>query len=189
MVTNDFSAKLLLIFQNVNEWLKFAEAKNAALLAFSGTAVTAILTVLVTATSLPVSLRVALLISTGSLSICTLISALSFLPKTNLEKILWLRNRPSSAIPQPEATDNFYYFGHLQKYNADNLLEALNIHYFNDGMTPNKECRDIAVQVTVNSGIASMKFQFFTYALSFLIAAIVIIPSIILFQIISGRGL
>ena len=27
---DDLTAKLLIIFQNVNDWLKFAEAKNAA---------------------------------------------------------------------------------------------------------------------------------------------------------------
>jgi len=91
---SELSTKLLTIFQNVNDWLRFAEAKNAALLAFSGTAMTAILTVLITAQGLPNSLRIGLLISTIFLNSCTLLCALSFLPKTNLERLLWIRDKP-----------------------------------------------------------------------------------------------
>ena len=91
---SEFSAKLIAIFQNVNDWLKFAEAKNAALLAFSGTAMTAMLTVLVTAQYLPNALKIGLLIAVGLLNICTLLCAVSFLPKVNLEKLLWLGNKP-----------------------------------------------------------------------------------------------
>ncbi|AFZ25436.1 hypothetical protein Cylst_3281 [Cylindrospermum stagnale PCC 7417] len=40
---------LTAIFQNVNEWLKFAEAKNGILLAFSGAGITATITLLATA--------------------------------------------------------------------------------------------------------------------------------------------
>ncbi|MBD2527699.1 hypothetical protein [Nostoc sp. FACHB-133] len=37
---DEVSSKLLEIFKNINEWLKFAEAKNGILLAFSGAALT-----------------------------------------------------------------------------------------------------------------------------------------------------
>ncbi|MFM6153624.1 MAG: hypothetical protein ACKPE3_11590, partial [Sphaerospermopsis kisseleviana] len=55
---DDVSSKLMAIFQNVNEWLKFAEAKNGILLAFSGAAITASITILSTAQNLPNSLKI-----------------------------------------------------------------------------------------------------------------------------------
>jgi hypothetical protein len=82
--------KLVFIFQNVNEWLKFAEAKNAALLAFSGAGMTAALTVLATGQNVPRSLQVGFLLSTVLLGVCTLTCAASFLPRTDLEKLLCL---------------------------------------------------------------------------------------------------
>jgi hypothetical protein len=189
MVMNEFSDKLLTIFQNVNDWLKFAEAKNAALLAFSGTGLTATLTVLATAQGLPNSLRAGLFVSTCLLGICALLCALSFLPKTNLEKLLWIRNKPSRTS-RPKAVDNFYYFGDLQKYSEAELLDSLNTHYFNNSITSpyGKECSDLAAQITVNSGIASMKFQFFTYALYCLIISIIAVPILALISLLTFRG-
>jgi hypothetical protein len=184
------SEKLLVIFHNVNEWLKFAEAKNAVLLAFSGTAVTATLTVLATAQGIPNSLRLGLLISTCLLEICALLCALSFVPKTNLERLLWLKNKPSGKF-QPKSTDNLYYFGDLQKYEAIELLETLNRHYCNNlAVTPyGKECCDLAVQITINSRIASLKFQMFSYSLYCLIVSIVSVPIVIIISLIAFRGL
>jgi len=48
----DLTTKLISIFQIVNDWLKFAEAKNAVLLAFSGAEITAIITYLSTSDTL-----------------------------------------------------------------------------------------------------------------------------------------
>jgi hypothetical protein len=186
---NDFLVKLLSIFHNVNDWLKFAEAKNAALLAFSGTGMTATLTVLATAQSLPTFLRFGLLISTSLLCICTLLCALSFIPKTNLEKLLWLRSQPSKKL-HPSLTDNLYYFGDLRKYSAGELLNAVNVHYFNSIVTQpySKECSDVAIQITINSDIASFKFQTFTYAIYFLVASILSVPFLLLTSLVLYRG-
>jgi hypothetical protein len=155
---NAFSDKLLTIFQNVNDWLKFAEAKNAALLAFSGTGMTATLTVLATGQNIARSIQVGLLISTILLGICALLSALSFLPKTDLEKLLWKQSRPSGKLlPQP--TDNLYYFGDLQKYKKLDLLNVLNEQYFNKKITMpyGKEHEDLANQIIINSEIGFEK--------------------------------
>jgi hypothetical protein len=178
---SEFLVKLLAIFQNVNDWLRFAEAKNAALLAFSGTGMTATLTVLATVQSLPVFLRFGLLMSTALLCVCTLLCALSFIPKTNLEKLLWLRSQPAKKIHSSPA-DNLYYFGDLRKYSSGELLNAINVYYFDGKIIQpySKECCDIAAQITINSDIASLKFQTFTYAIYFLIASILSVPFLFL---------
>lgn len=94
----EITDKLLLIFQLINDWLKFAEAKNAILLAFSGTGVTAILTYLSAASNVPNSVRHGALTSMILLCLSALASSLSFLPKTNLEYIVWLMAKPSRSV-------------------------------------------------------------------------------------------
>jgi hypothetical protein len=181
---DDISTKLLAIFQNVNDWLKFAEAKNGVLLAFSGAAITATVTLLATADKFPNSLKIGLLITTILLSICSLICSLSFLPKTNLERVLPLNRKYKQ-------DDNFWFYGHLQKYNASDLLEVLNKPYFEDklNLPYKKEYEDIAGQITINARIAFLKFQVFSYALYFLIASILAIPCLMLVHLIIYRHL
>jgi Family of unknown function (DUF5706) len=185
-----FSEKLLVIFHNVNEWLKFAEAKNAVLLAFSGTAMAATLTALTTGQGMPTAFRWGLSLATGLLCIAALLSSISFLPKTALEKILWQKGRPSGRI-MPQTTDNFYYFGDLRKYKIVELLDSLNTQYFSQSIQKpySKEHEDLASQITVNSEIAFLKYRFFTYALYCLISSILAIPSLALLNLFLFRGL
>ncbi|MBS9393835.1 MAG: hypothetical protein HEQ29_12015 [Dolichospermum sp. LBC05a] len=191
---DEVSTKLLAIFQNVNEWLKFAEAKNGVLLAFSGAAITATITLLATAQNIPNSLNFGLLLTTIFLCICALICSLSFLPKTNLEDLLWLRDRQNKkSHSQDPIKDNFWYFGHLQKYKPDELLEVLNEPYFKGSVditkVEYKEYKDIAAQITINAEIAFLKFEVFTYAIKVLIASILIIPCSMLISLVVYRRL
>ena len=191
---DEVSTKLLAIFQNVNEWLKFAEAKNGVLLAFSGAAITATITLLATAQNIPNSLNFGLLLTTIFLCICALICSFSFLPKTNLEDLLWLRDRQNKkSNSQDPIKDNFWYFGHLQKYKPDELLEALNEPYFKGSLditkVEYKEYKDIAAQITINAEIAFLKFEVFTYAIKVLITSILIIPCSILISLVIYRRL
>jgi Family of unknown function (DUF5706) len=182
--------KLRVIFQNVNEWLKFAEAKNAVLLAFSGTAMTATLAVLATVQNLPNSLRVGLLGATVLLCVCAFFCAWSFLPKTNLEKILWSRSNSFQAM-KPQVEDNLYYFGHLRKYNSATLLDSVNQGYLNGAasLPYGKEAQDLASQIVVNASIAFRKYQFFTYGAYCLVISILIVPTSILFNLVFFKGL
>jgi hypothetical protein len=178
------SKKLSRIFQNVNDWLKFAEAKNAVLLAFSGAGITATLTVLVSSDKLPNSLQRGFIVVTILLCICALFCTISFLPKTNLDKILSIQsNWFQSEQPQPE--DNLYFFGHLRKYKTLQLLDRLDACYL-DNATPkpySKEAQDLALQVIINSEVAFEKFQVFTCAIYTLIVAILFIPLFVLISL------
>ncbi|MFN5955443.1 MAG: hypothetical protein ACK6A9_11085 [Dolichospermum sp.] len=195
---DEVSTKLLAIFQNVNEWLKFAEAKNGVLLAFSGAAITATITLLATAQNIPNSLNFGLLLTTILLCICALICSLSFLPKTNLDDLLWLRDRRNKkSNSQNPIEDNFWYFGHLQKYKPDELLEVLNQPYFNSKLDiakladkkEYKEYKDIAAQITINAEIAFLKFEVFKYAIKVLIASILTIPLSMVISLVIYRHL
>lgn len=187
---NDISAKLTTIFQNVNDWLKFAEAKNAVLLAFSGAGVTATITLLATAQNLLKSLLIGLLITTSLLCICALICSLSFLPKSNLDRLLRSKSRTSGNSSRKQ-TDNFYYFGDLRKYCSTQLLDALNELYFQNNFNPpyNKEWEDLATQITINAEITFLKLKLFTYALWILIVAILAVPVSMLFSLVICRSL
>ncbi|OCQ92094.1 hypothetical protein BCD64_20065 [Nostoc sp. MBR 210] len=189
---DEIASKLLVIFQNVNEWLKFAEAKNAILLAFSGAGITATITLLATVEKLPNSLRIGLLLTTSLLCISALICSLSFIPKTNLERLLWVQTMPErNSTFAIRDTDNFYFFGDLQKYNSQRLLEALNNYYFDNTMLEpfKKEYKDIASQITINSRITFLKFRIFTYAIYMLIVSILIIPCSILISLLIYKTL
>lgn len=188
---DSLSTKLFSLFQNVNDWLKFAEAKNAVLLAFSGAGMTATLTVLVSAQNLPNSLRWGLIFATILLCVCAFLCTISFLPKTNLEKILRIRGR-SFQSEQPKPEDNLYFFGHLKKYKAQELLTELNRSYLSNNPVSqpySKEAQDLAVQVIINSGVAFIKFRIFTYAVYVLAAAILCVPVFILISFLAFRSL
>ena len=182
--------KLLIIFQTVNDWLKFAEAKNAVLLAFSSTALAAPITLLATVQNLPNSLKVGLIITVCLLCICSLLCAWSLLPKTNLERFIWLRSRKFQSLA-PNPNDNFYYFGHLRKYDSNSLLGALNTGYLNGSVSQpySKEARDLASQIIVNSTIAFRKYRLFTSSAYCLVLAILVVPVITMFSLIFFRGL
>ncbi len=187
---DEVSGNLAAIFQNVNEWLKFAEAKNAVLLAFAGAGITATVTILATLQNSPNSVQIGLLATTALLCICALVCAFSFLPKTNLERLLWKQTKPSiNSRYQGKDTDNFYYFGHLQKYTSTGLLDALNKHYFEEKLAKpyNKQYEDVASQITINALIASLKFEIFTYGLYTLIFSILALPCSILISLIIYR--
>lgn len=189
---DEVSSKLLVIFQNVNEWLRFAEAKNAVLLAFAGAGITATVTLLATAHNLPNSLQFGLLVTTSLLCVCALICSLSFLPKTNLERLLWIRSKPfKNTGVLSKDTDNFYYFGHLQKYNSKELLDALSQYYFDNKLTMpyKKEYEDLASQITINSKITFLKFKVFTYALYVLIISIIGIPFSVIVSLVTYKSL
>lgn len=189
---DEVSDKLLKIFQIVIDWVKYAEAKNAVLLGFCGAGITAIITYLSTASKILNSLSIALPISLLNLCFCALFCAISFLPRINLEHLIWLRGKPSISRKRVSSNlDNLYYYGHLLKYKDEELLEAFNQLYFVNKINKpyNKEYLDLANQIIINSEIAFLKFKMFTFSLWFLIASILIIPIIVLSYLVIFRHL
>lgn len=184
--------KLSSIFQITTDWLKFAEAKNAVLLAFSGAGITATITYLSAASNAPNSLRVGFIVSTILLSLSSITCAISFLPKTNPEHVIWLRGNPARKLRKlQDNSDNLYYFGHIQKYSSDELLDSLNRFYFENAipLPYKKEYMDISSQIVANSEIASIKFKLFTIALWFLIFSFLSIPAILAVSLVVNHSL
>jgi hypothetical protein len=183
----EFTSKLSSIFQLVNDWLKFSEAKNAIFLAFLGASITAIVTYLSAASiSIASSLRIGLLVSVVSLCISALICAVSFLPKTDLERLNWLRAKPSNKTWKAlKDTDNLLYFNDLKKYNPTELLESVSRLYFANKILPpyKKEDLDIANQIVINSEIAAIKLKLFIAVVWTLIFSFLAIPASLLISL------
>ena len=161
---DEMNSKLMTILPMVNDWLKFAEAKNAILLGFSGAGITATITYLSAASNIPKSIYAGVLITTFLLCTCTFICSLSFLPKTNLELIVWKRSKPGiKSKGSPNDNDNLYFFGHLYKYQAPELIEAINRLYLGNVITniQKKEYTDLANQIVINSEIGYLKYTIF----------------------------
>lgn len=71
--------KIKYIFENTNNWLNFAEAKNAALLAFN----IAVITAITSSEILVNSSKVLVYTVSAILIVSSLMSMISFIPKTN----------------------------------------------------------------------------------------------------------
>lgn len=154
---NDIEAKLQSIFTNVNDWLKYAEAKNAGILVFSGAAIAAIMGFLGSSFKIEPEWKIGLFTCVGFLSITCIITLWSFIPKNKIK----YKNR---GIPSRE--DNLYFYGHLCKYNPQELIRALSLIYYNNDSQEliNRRNIDLAAQIIMNSGITMDKNQMFKLA-------------------------
>ncbi len=183
---SELSDKLTELLHDSNDWLKFAEAKNAILFAFTGAAITATTTVFVATETSLILLRCGLLISTLLLCACSLNCAISFLPKTNLENLLWLYNKPVKAR-EKKPSDNLHYFGDLQKYSPNDLVNSVSNLYLDRSNTSSvsKEEIDIASQVTINSRIASIKLLSFSLSIYLLIISLLFLLASIIITLVT----
>ena len=87
MTTNqDLVNKLLGIWNIVNDWLKYADSKNAVMLAFYGAIITGIVSCLGSEFTIPKSLTFGLIVSIVLFSISIILNLVAFLPKTDSDK-------------------------------------------------------------------------------------------------------
>ena len=148
------------IFDLVNSWLKFAEAKNSVLVAISGTALWATVRV---ASTVPVSDLVKIYLF--SLIIClsgTLVIALvSFLPVLNFSHI----------IPKQTsvANRNLLYFGYLATFSKKQLVGAIREKRGAPETDYNEFHPMLAEQIIINSRIAMAKYALFELGIGFMI--------------------
>lgn len=142
--------KLELIFENVNNWLRFAEAKNALLLGFNGVIFFGIVRLLTSSSLNDVDiLKVYFIIALVCLAFSSLITLLSFVP--NL-KIL----RPSFDFKQD--VDNYLYFDVLRSKNKEDIINRYNNQ--NDPVTDYHN--HLAEQIITNANITKRKYDYFT---------------------------
>lgn len=150
----EMEERLNTVLRYVNEWLRFAEAKNAALLTLSAGLVFTLIR------NMPESGRGNwewAYITAGILFfVCAICCLISFIPQI---KIPWL-----SSQRKPSSDDNLCFYGHISAYSPENLLKELSDGVENRQERPNRIEMDLAGQAVINSRIAVRKFGLFTFA-------------------------
>lgn len=158
--------KLFKVFNNVNDWLKFAEAKNAMLIAFNGASIFGSIKLL----------NLEYIKSSDFLEgyfffviICLVFSTvnclISFAPRV---KIIKGGFYDSGKIP------NVLFFEYLKgKSNLEIIKEITGVNETDKYTTLEK---DIAEQIKQNSIIASRKYSHFTVSVWITISAYITLP-------------
>lgn len=149
-------------FSNVNDCLKFAETKCAALLAGSAAVSVGIGQKLAEGQIEGVTLLYAWFVLT-QLLFCLLFCLISFVPSLNMP---WLFK-----LSAPGKDDNLLFFEHIAKYSVSGYLLAINSNIKKEKET--KFQRDIAQQIVVNSVITRRKFSLFNVAVWFFVSALI----------------
>jgi hypothetical protein len=160
---DEVEQRLLSILGMVNDWLKFAETKNAGLVGL-GSADDWVLSV-------------GLGIAAVTVSISVLVGLASFLPRTSVARHL------TRETGQPGEGDNLYFYGYLAKYAPPALVEAIARDYAQTGYTDVVHVRsrgDLAAQIIITSRITLAKLQLFGVATwLFAVAAVMALASVL----------
>jgi len=158
--------------QRAIDFLKFAEAKNAALLALSSAWIMAIVSLLCNGKTIPDPLSKSILFVLVLALISGILSMISFMPRLNLPTFLGGRR----AGPHSK---NLLYYGDIASVPIKNLSKELYTRYYPDSNEYKEDYfNDIAVQISVNSEITLRKMILFRWGLTFIMLSglILLIP-------------
>lgn len=151
------------VLENVNEWLRFAENKNAALVAFNSAVGFGVVAIRNETEGLPKWAGSYLIVVALLLLLGIIASLLSFLPQLRLP---WFFAR--SRI---DARDSLLYFGHIARFTPDTYIDAF-------AQATNKRTKErapieklYAEQIVMNSQIALYKYRWFLVAFWLTLAA------------------
>lgn len=145
--------RLRYILTTVNEWLKFAEAKNGALLVADIAILFGVFRLLNDSTGQRVSIYLAIFL----VIVSAISSLVSFIPQLKI----------SSFIPKKRTKKehSLIFYGHIAKYEPQSYIEAL---YAESGAEPAAIAPievDYAQQIIINSRIAVRKYLCFNIGL------------------------
>lgn len=148
-----FTEKLDGILKNINEWLKFAEQKNAALLVLNCGLAWGVARLL--AKQQDLSSIANFLNSFGYIFVTASAIAclISFIP---ILQIPWFK------AGEKKHSDNCIFFGHIAKYKNKEYLTLLSKKLGEERQNFNDFELDLASQIVTNSEIALKKYKQFT---------------------------
>lgn len=171
--TADSQEILYRIFSNVNDWLKFAETKNASLIVFNTAAAIGILQG-TKCCDMPALLKGLMLVF---FSISTCIALYTFLPI--LQKTTSREKMSQTDFDNQKENLNSYYFGDISQLTVDQFGKLLISK--DPTITVTGIDRDIMSQIITNSEIAVAKYNLFNWGLwpSFLAVIVGIVVIII----------
>lgn len=150
--------------KQVVDWLKFAEAKNGALVAVGCATIFGVLRLYSSFSmeSTLVALYVASFIIFVSAAI--VISLTSFIPRVNPP--FWIK------MPSKEEGDNPLFFGHACKYSKRTYLELFNRYSELDSHKESKLELAFCDQIVNNSRISFIKYRVFSGAVFLFLAGV-----------------
>jgi len=169
-------ATLTEILKQVNEWLKFAEGKNAGIVALASAGVLSVTGALAARTDESWEIRAGIAVSGVIIALSLLLGLASFMPRTDQAKLSIRRDLPSSL------DDNLLFYGHLARYAPKDLAEAVAHRYCQNHDRQIEQLHvDLAAQITINARITLEKLRFFSYAVAlFALAAALLTAAVIL---------
>jgi hypothetical protein len=161
---------LVASFLRVHDWVKFAEAKNAALLAFASAWTVAIGNILTKDPAAPAIYAGVLPVAGAMFLIAALISILSFMPRVDMRAFL----APDDASSRPE---NLLFYGEIRKIPIAEFPKKLRERYEPPkGKAATEEyLDDLACQIHINSSIADRKFFLFKVAVWIVMAGMMLV--------------
>lgn len=144
------NSELKYIFANVNDWLKFAEAKHGGLIVLNAGLVVGILSSYSNIQNF--IFKPTILIGIICFGVSVFLSIVSQFPVT--QNIFY--NKKTVSNP------NLYFFGHLSHFDNQTFIDELK--KVDNNFLPTKLDTDLINQILVNARIAQAKYGFFKFA-------------------------
>lgn len=157
--------KLKEIFENINNWLKFAEAKNATLVGGNGVIIFGIIKCLKDLENYTYFVYY-LYFVIAFLSLSCIIALISFMANIKLPQYLFGK--------VDNKNNNLLFYGSIQNYNEEEYLKKLteSLGISDSSIHKNKFCLMYAQQIIINSKITMRKFELFNIGLKITLFAI-----------------
>ena len=157
---------LLEIFNNTKDWLRFAEGKNAMLIAFNGASIYGIAQLPFFKDFQEITFLKGYAIFVIILLIfSTIVSLVSFVPKVNLVYI---------SVVRENLDGNIFFFEHLRDTSPIKILES--IKEKGAGEKFSKIDEDLAQQINSLAKVASRKYSLFTIAVWITVSGYITLP-------------
>src|SRR5699024_1958230 len=157
--------ELKIIYNDVKEWLKFAEAKNAGFLAFNGVVIFGYYELLDSKIPLVANHIYAVYIGIICCLLSTLLLLISFFL---LNKTVFNINKKRK-VKKVGNTTNTIFYGSISENNRESYLENLKEKY---NITDDRKNADLIDQILLNSKITFYKLEIFKYSLYLAILAL-----------------
>lgn len=141
--------ELKYIFGNINEWLKFSEAKHAGIIVLNSAIIIGVISSYSNFSGLE---KIPTVISLSILGISIFLSLIAQFPVTSN---FIIRNKA------PKQNPNIYFFGDLSKISENDFIAEFKKSYAN--FNPSSSESNLINQILVNSKITASKFLLFKY--------------------------
>ncbi|MCR9154388.1 MAG: DUF5706 domain-containing protein [Bacteroidetes bacterium] len=149
VITNNMNSELKYIFGNVNEWLKFSEAKHAGLIVLNSAIIIGVVSAY---SNISVFEKAPAIISLSVLGISIFLSLVAQFPITSNFLI-----REDSSNQNP----NIYFFGDLSKISESDFISEFKKS--NTSFNATASDKNLINQILVNSKITASKFLIFKF--------------------------